>query len=191
MALPIGHRSGVPIPLGHRSGVNKITRRHGIPFYSPADIYANRDFMLPDYIQIRFTTRGRLSGGMEEKYFVDSETLFRFLLSASLADKALPVSKLIEIETNIMFFVLGTVKPFKRLYGETWIIFDSNTKQNRLTGECDIVFSNSGTVNSEILISQALITFVVIGRLAASGTSVFYTGNGAYYNWYALKGIKE
>jgi hypothetical protein len=51
MGLPVGHRGGVR-PRRRGNGLSKIKRRHGIPFYNPADVYEKRNFLLAEAVKI-------------------------------------------------------------------------------------------------------------------------------------------
>lgn len=181
MALPIGHRNGVPIR--RKGGLSKIKNRHGIPFYNPADVYDKHDYLLPNDINIKFTTKGKLtgSGGQYEPSALEGSALMRFLLSGLLtgtASKVIPASSVqMKGETTIHFWQEGTLKKYQRLVGNSWIVFYSKMLVKQLIGQSDIVFAMSGHLSSHMLRGQASITFT------ASLTS-FSIKYGLLYNWY-------
>jgi uncharacterized protein (TIGR02145 family) len=180
MAIAIGHRNGVPVSLGHRGGLSVITRRHGIPFYHPSDIYISHDYIRQSECKIRFTLRGRLTGkgGEYTDSDINGSLLIRFILLGMLngiPPKVIPKeSEKLVAETTFYFYQNGTGKRYQKLVGESWIVFSTSSFLSNITappvtegieGEATIEFDNEGLM---ITTSQ---------------------GYGLLYNYFAAVGI--
>lgn len=163
MALPIGHRNGVPIPIGERSGIGRMTPRHGIPFYSPAEIYTPHDYIFAaEETTIDFTTYATI-GGELNKVDRAGNALLQFYLISTLAG---PISVVFPPEsmrmrgtTTIIFNQYGKPQGYQRMAGIIWFVFDCELKIGKLKGETQITFDNIGLAHNVLLKGETTITF--------------------------------
>jgi len=151
MGVTPGHRNVVPLKLGHRNGLSVLTNRHGIPFYSPAEIGEvippfDHSLIFNQITQIVFSLSGALSG---RKEFNSGETEITFNPVGNLrSGKVIPdESRMMKVDTMIHFWQSGTPKKYHVLKGNPWIVFDVPgtlaylMKQNTRRGELLIEFN--------------------------------------------------
>ena len=185
MALPIGHRNGVPIR--RKGGLSRIKSRHGIPFYNPAETYYPHDYLPKGSADIRFMARGKLTeqGGQYENAALKASALLRLLVSGTLTgttSKVIPKeSEQMHGETNIHFFTSAKLKGRQKMVGVSWIVFYSKLCMRRMFGHSDITFTTSGMLRGYKLRGLAIIQFSA--SLAYTPfTPIKY---GLDYNWFA------
>lgn len=132
MAVPVGHRNIVPLKLGHRNGLSVLTNRHGIPFYSPAEIDEvippfNHSLIFNQLTQIIFSLTGSLSGGTKRIVSISGLILLQFSLFGLVrhnGSRLIPdYSRMIKGHTIFYFFNYGLGKEYHRLVALTDIVF--------------------------------------------------------------------
>jgi len=175
MGVMPGHRNVVPLKLGHRNGLSVLTNRHGIPFYSPAEIGEvippfDHSLIFNQITQIVFSLSGALSG---RKEFNSGETEITFNPVGNLrSGKVIPdESRMLKVDTMIHFWQSGTPKKYHVLKGNPWIVFDVPGTLAYLMNQ----FNRRGEALIQFILPDANLRFFRI-----------YNGYGGLYSWYVV-----
>jgi hypothetical protein len=210
MGIATGHKKTLPLKLGHRHGLNKITPRHGVPFYSPASVYTGKRLRCSDLLL--FTLQATISGGVSRKTNIQGSSQIMFLCDGVIDSSYIYIPPegigRIYAKTTIYFYFRGDGGRERRLVGESWIVFGSRLHVRKLSGEADITFTLTGLMNTSTLRASTTIEFsedgvmsgentpvnLVVSELIQFSTQAVLLGvvnieYGFLYNWYAVAGI--
>ena len=212
MGIAIGHRNTLPLKLGHRNGLNRITPRHGVPFYSPASIYTGKRLRCSDLLL--FTLQATIGGGVSRKTNIQGSAQIMFLCDGVIDSSYIYIPPegigRISAKTTIYFYFRGEGARERRLVGETWIIFDAELKVRKMSADTDITFDVSGTLNTPRLMAMTTIEFSESGSMGGTYGTLTIKGStliqfselavpsgvasieyGFLYNYYAVAGIAQ
>lgn len=165
MALPIGHRNGVKI-RNKGGALGRIRRPHGIPFYSPAEVYQKRDYMEGENVNIVFRARGSLSNSTPQiTGRLKGSTRMMFAPGAepsSSFDFNVTQSYKLKGDTTIQFRQTANPQLYRAIYGVSWIIFNSRVLIHRLLGEASLQFESWGNLKGYNLRGNISIDFACL-----------------------------
>ena len=156
-----GHRNTVLVNENSRGGLSSIKRRHGISFFSTADVFVPNQ-LVKGAIAIAFGLSGTLSG---ELTYANAEAEMSFSSQGTLTGTTEPYimpedSQKIKGETNVHFYNWANPSQYRMLAGEAWMVFDCASLVHCLIpGEVAITFSSSATLKANPLIGTIPVLF--------------------------------